>query len=252
MNLKKLLCLLLALAMVFTLAACSDSGSDKDEDEDDEEIVEEEDEDKKDDEDEDKQDDEDEDKQDDEDEDKKDEDEDKEEDPSDAIIGSWVGYIYMTEDNTGLVDFVSHAGLPIVFTFNADGTVSMAAYEPEIEDAMATLEDDLVDYMMQTLYEEGYYQDMDTEEVDAFIMDQTGMTVEEYCRAYIDEMGLLESFMEIEDSTTYSIEDGLLNLDGELLNFEVKGDTLVVYDSTNPEYWEELGMEFPVELKRAD
>lgn len=245
MNLKKLLCLLLALAMVLSLAACSDSGSDKDEDED-EEIVEEEDEDEKDKDDEDKKD-EDKDDEDKDDEDKKDE----EEEASDSIVGIWKGYIYMTEDNTGLDGLVTHTGLPVVFTFDEDGTATMTVYEPEIEEAMAVLEEDLVNYMVDVMYAEAVYQDMTEAELEEFVQGQVGMSVEEYCRSYVEEMGLLDTFMEISDSTTYTVEGDVLNLNGEELTFSVEGNTLTIYDSTNPTYWEQLGFEFPVELERV-
>lgn len=238
MNLKKLLCLLLALVMVLSLAACSDSdsGKDDDDDEDDEEISEDKDKNDKNDKD-----------------DKDDEDEEPTEpaDPADAILGSWITYIYMTAENTGLDGFSTDAGLPVVFTFEEDGTATMAAYEEGLEDAIAELEADLCEYMVELMYTQLEASGYTREDVDTLFSDTYGMSLAEYAEASVEEMGMYDSFMEINESGDYTIDGNVLKLDGQELTFEVDGDILKVLDSSDPDYWEELGLTFPVEMERV-
>ncbi len=173
-----------------------------------------------------------------------------------AILGSWVAYIYITEENTGLEGFQTDAGLPALITFHADGTATMVAYRAGLEDAYDVLTQDLSNYMMELMYSQMEEAGYSREAVDARFEDIYGTSLTEYAGEAVERLGLHDAFLRLDEDARYTIEtreDGsrVLILNGKQeLTFLLCRDTLTFLDSTNAQYWEAHGMEFPVTLVR--
>ena len=246
---KKLLCLLLALVMALSLAACSDSDSDsrsrrnkKDKDEDDEKIVAEKDEDE--DEDDVVIDDEDNDEADKKEDDKKDEE--KPADLSEEIVGTWAVKINFTEEMLGM-EGVNIDGIPVTFTFNGDGEVTLGF----ADDAVAILEEQMLNLMMEMVYTEMEAQGMTREDIDAMFEQAYGSSVMDYMKAALEEMDITSMFAGIEETFDYELDGNKLNIDGTEMTIEVKGDKLTVTECED-EFWSEVGLELPVVMERVN
>ena len=110
--------------------------------------------------------------------------------PEEAIVGSYLVYIYITEENSGLKDFVTEAGLPAVVTFLEDGTATMTAYEPMLEEAYAALEEDLCNYILDLKYEQLEEVGYTHEEADKRFEKYNGITLEEYAHREVEKLHL--------------------------------------------------------------
>lgn len=169
--------------------------------------------------------------------------------PEEEILGSYLVYIYITEDNSGLEGFVTEAGLPAVVTFLEDGTVTMTAHEPLLEEAYTALEQDLCDYILQLKYEQLEEVGYTHEEADERFEKYNGITLEEFAHREVEKLKLAEKFLELNMESTYEIRDYVLILGEEQeLPFELRHSSLIMLSSTKPEYWEAHGMQFPVVL----
>jgi hypothetical protein len=170
-------------------------------------------------------------------------------DPEEAILGSYLVYIYITEENSGLEGFVTEAGLPAVVTFLEDGTATMNAYEPLLEEAYTALEQDLCDYILQLKYEQLQDAGYTHEEADKRFERYNGITLEEYAHREVKKLELEKSFLELNMETTYEIRDYVLILgEKQELPFELRTSSLIMLSSSDPEYWQNHGMQFPVVL----
>ena len=169
--------------------------------------------------------------------------------PEEAIAGHYLTYIYITEDNSGLEGFVTQAGLPVLITFAEDGTVSMTAYEPMLEEAYAALEQDLCNYILDLKYEQLEEAGYSHEEADKRFKKYNGITLEEYAHREVKKLKLEDAFLELDMESTYEIRDYVLLLGEEQeLPFELRTSSLIILTSSKPEYWEAHGMQFPVVL----
>ncbi len=232
---KKLLCLLLALVMVLSLAACGGSDDKEDpKDKDKKETVSGKD-------------------QNEQDEDATTEPTQPEDTMAQELEGTWVLYVFMSQENTGLEGFETDAGLPIAFTFNADGTYVQVPYAPEIDAAIAELQKDLCDYMVELMYttleSEGYTRS----EIDTLFESTYGMSLRAYAEENVAGMDM-ESFADERGEGSYTLEEDKLYLSGrdETLTIAIDGDTLTILDSDDADNWENLFGDFPIELKRVD
>ena len=169
--------------------------------------------------------------------------------PEEAILGSYLVYIYITEDNSGLEGFVTEAGLPALITFAEEGTVTMTAYEPMLEEAYAALEQDLCDYILQLKYEQLEEAGYTHEEADKRFKKYNGITLEEYAHREVEKLKLMDAFLELDMESTYEIRDYVLILnEKQELPFELRSSSLIMLSSSDPEYWQAHGMQFPVVL----
>ena len=177
---------------------------------------------------------------------------------SEEIVGSWVTYIDMSEQmakNEDTEGFETEVKLPILITFDEDGEVTMEPYGDEAEAAIEQLEADMLEYMLDTFYasmeESGYTR----EQADELYEAAYGMTVSEYFEAYIDSVGLYDSF---ETSFTsegeYEVDDEemILEIDGDEFTVELDGDTLTFVEAEDEDAWEDIGFSLPQEFTRVD
>lgn len=172
-------------------------------------------------------------------------------DPEEAILGVWVTEYYMTELNCGMEGFSSDAGLPLSFTFRKNGTVIMATCEEGLEEAVAELEEDLLAYRLDLMYEMITDQGMTLAEADELFLDLYDMTVAEYVVYITEEEHLLEAFANINTSTSYSIDGDVLSIGSFRLTFQLEGDTLILLSCDDDRFLTTLGVEAPLELTRV-
>ena len=206
---KKLLCLLLALVMVLSLAACSesDSGSKRG---------------------------------------KKDKEEEEEVvELEEAIIGTWTVEINFTEEMLGL-DGMSIEGIPVTFTFNDEGEVTLGFSDESAE----ILEEKMLVMMTDMVYAEMEAEGMSRDEVDELFETYYGMSVSDYMVDALKEFGVSDLLAEIEETSEYEVDGDKLTIDGTEMTAEVKGDKLTITECED-DFWGEVGLELPVVLKRA-
>lgn len=206
---KKLLCLLLALVMVLSLAACSesDSGSKRG---------------------------------------KKDKEEEEEVVAlEEAIIGTWTVEINFTEEMLGL-DGMSIEGIPVTFTFNDEGEVTLGFSDESAE----ILEEKMLVMMTDMVYAEMEAEGMSRDEIDELFETYYGMSVSDYMVDALKEFGVSDMLAEIEETSEYEVDGDKLTIDGTEMTAEVKGDKLTITECED-DFWGEVGLELPVVLKRA-
>ena len=206
---KKLLCLLLALVMVLSLAACSesDSGSKRG---------------------------------------KKDKEEEEEVvELEEAIIGTWTVEINFTEEMLGL-DGMSIEGIPVTFTFNDEGEVTLGFSDESAE----ILEEKMLVMMTDMIYAEMEAEGMSRDEVDELFETYYGMSVSDYMVDALKEFGVSDLLAEIEETSEYEVDGDKLTIDGTEMTAEVKGDKLTITECED-DFWGEVALELPVVLKRA-
>ena len=206
---KKLLCLLLALVMVLSLAACSesDSGSKRG---------------------------------------KKDKEEEEEVvELEEAIIGTWTVEINFTEEMLGL-DGMSIEGIPVTFTFNDEGEVTLGFSDESAE----ILEEKMLVMMTDMVYAEMEAEGMSRDEIDELFETDYGMSVSDYMVDALKEFGVSDMLAEIEETSDYEVDGDKLTIDGTEMTAEVKGDKLTITECED-DFWGEVGLELPVVLKRA-
>ena len=206
---KKLLCLLLALVMVLSLAACSesDSGSKRG---------------------------------------KKDKEEEEEVVAlEEAIIGTWTVEINFTEEMLGL-DGMSIEGIPVTFTFNDEGEVTLGFSDESAE----ILEEKMLVMMTDMVYAEMEAEGMSRDEIDELFETDYGMSVSDYMVDALKEFGVSDMLAEIEETSDYEVDGDKLTIDGTEMTAEVKGDKLTITECED-DFWGEVGLELPVVLKRA-
>ena len=171
--------------------------------------------------------------------------------PEDAIVGVWITEYYMTELNCGMEGFYSDAGLPLCFTFYANGKVTMATCEEGLEEAVADLEADLLAYRLDRMYTVIEEQGMSPEEADERFLHLYGMTVPEYVAYITEEEHLLDAFANINTSTSYSVRGDTLHIGSFELTFLLEGDTLTLLDCSDARFLTTLGVEAPLVLTRV-
>ena len=206
---KKLLCLLLALVMVLSLAACSESDSKRD---------------------------------------RKGKDKEEEEEVvelEEAIIGTWTVEINFTEEMLGL-DGMSIEGIPVTFTFNDEGEVTLGFSDESAE----ILEEKMLVMMTDMVYAEKEAEGMSRDEIDELFETYYGMSVSDYMVDALKEFGVSDMLAEIEETSEYEVDGDKLPIDGTEMTAEVKGDKLTI-TKCEDDFWGEVGLELPVVLKRA-
>ena len=238
---KKLLCLLLALVMILSLAACSDSDSDsrsrrnkKDKDKDDEQVVV-----------------------------NKDEDEgegdvvidEKEEvepsekpaDLSEEIVGTWSVKISVSEEMLGM-EGMNIENIPVIFTFNADGEVTLGF----ADDAATIVEEQMLDLMVDMVYAELEAQGMTREDIDAVFEQAYGSSVLDYMVAALEEMDIATMFADIAETHEYELDGNKLIINGTEMSVEIKGDKLTITDCEDADFWGTLALEIPIVMERVN
>lgn len=229
---KRILCLLLALMLVLSMAACSGEKQNPDKEDRDEEETTTESTTKE-----------------------TESEPTTEPEPSlqEQLEGSWLLYLSINADNSGLEGFESDAALPVLFTFYADGTFVQETYSPEIESAIARLKQDLADYMVENIYStlesEGYSRAV----IDKEFQSAYGMTIVEYAQSQVEKLDA-EAFIEKRKEGSYTLTGDQLYMDSrnETLTIAIDGDTMTILDSDDADKWKPVIGDFPVELKRIE
>lgn len=142
-----------------------------------------------------------------------------------GIVGDWKATVSLTEfgdmgDLGEMADYIDEDKLvmSINLTFTKDGKYTVAADAKSI--------DKLIDAVCDGM--EGYLKDM----AKSLGMDYKDLLGGMSIREFMEEMGALEDFEEMKEEmvTTgeYTYENGVLTMDGEANDAELKGNTLTV------------------------
>lgn len=167
------------------------------------------------------------------------------------LVGTWVIDVYMDQFVEG---FSSDAGLPIAFTFYADGTYVQVPYEKTFADSLALLKSDLCDYLITQAYEAAAKEGYSQKQADEAFYNQCGMTLREYAEAEVEKMGL-DTMANSKTTGTYTVSGDRLTLEGRetplTLTVSVSESTLQIL-SCDDESWIQVFGEYPVQLQRQD
>lgn len=168
------------------------------------------------------------------------------EDLENAILGTWTVDITLTEDMLD-VDGMNIEGVPIIFTFDKHGEVTLAF----AENAFEILEDKMVAATVELLYSEMEAEGYSRSEIDELVEEAYGMSLTEYVQTSLEAYGLENSLADLEETFDYEIEDGKLILEDTEMDVEIDGNTMTITECSD-DTWAELGLELPIVLKRVN
>lgn len=183
---------------------------------------------------------------------------------SEEIEGEWRGYIYLNGEMMGLgyidsdlEDFEASVGLPVIFSFDGDDEYTVEPEDSdEADEALETVENELVDYIVEWFYEMAEEEEgWDREETDEMCEEENGMTVREFVESYMEDSGfsIADIYEAYEGEGEYEADDEkmVIEVDGEDWEVELKGNTLTIVDADNDDELEALFGDLPIELERV-
>ena len=162
------------------------------------------------------------------------------------ILGTWTVDITFTEEMLGVAG-INLGGIPITFTFDDEGGVTLAFDD----DAAKVLEEKMLDIMIDMMYEEMEAQGYSREQTDKTFESYYGMSITDYMKEYLYELDILGTLGELEETFEYAIENGKLILEDSEMDLEINGDTMTI-TACSDDTWGELGLELPIVMKRVD
>ena len=158
-----------------------------------------------------------------------------------AIQGKWGFDMPMTGADMGLADFNGVMECQIQITFANDGKLNFGMVITNEDAFMAAM----AEYTMASTYAELAAQGMNKEAAEAAVMENYGMSMEDYIAAYLETVDFNSMFDGIFSALNgvYYMEDGLLytGMSWDLMTEDpctLEGDTLVI-DS----FSEEMGVD---------
>lgn len=169
---------------------------------------------------------------------------------ADAITGQWLVEISMGEELTGLEGFQVDQ-LPILFTFDGQGTMTMSFYEPYLADAVERIEDGMYDYLEAMLLETFGAEGLSMEDIDALFRAQYGMSFQDFIVSAIKEQDMYGQLLAMEETSSYSFDGETLILDGVEMTVVIEGDEMMIVSCLDPDFWMEVGKDIPVTLRRV-
>lgn len=144
-----------------------------------------------------------------------------------GIVGTWKANMKLAEygdmgDMSGMEEYIDVDKLAITVTmkFTADGEYKLTVDDSSIDKLVDVMCDGMEDYMKDMAEAYGMsYKDL-----------LSAMGVKSI-REFLEEEGMMDEFEDLKDmneSGEYTFEDGVLTLDGEEVDFELKGNTLTL------------------------
>lgn len=148
------------------------------------------------------------------------------------IQGTWAAELSVPGDMMGIEGFEEELKMEVILELGNDGTMGMGYSVLNAEAFSAAMEVYMVDAMYAELEAAGFSK----EEANTALVDEMGMTVEEYAAALMAEMDLNAVFEAMNITGVYYVEDGKLytgiswTMDLEPSEFTVEGNTLTLAD----------------------
>ena len=144
-----------------------------------------------------------------------------------GIVGTWKANMKLAEygdmgDMSGMEEYIDVDKLAITVTmkFTADGEYKLTVDDSSIDKLVDVMCDGMEDYMKDMAKAYGMsYKDL-----------LSAMGVKSI-RELLEEEGMMDEFEDLKDmneSGEYTFEDGVLTLDGDEVDFELKGNTLTL------------------------
>ena len=144
-----------------------------------------------------------------------------------GIVGTWKANLKLAEygdmgDMGGMEEYIDVDKLAISVTmkFTADGEYKLTVDDSSIDKLVDVMCDGMEDYMKDMAKQFGMsYDDM---------LDAMGV---KSIRELLEDEGMMDEFEDLKDmneSGEYTFEDGVLTLDGDEVDFELKGNTLTL------------------------
>lgn len=146
------------------------------------------------------------------------------------LFGDWSGQITLPAAAAVGVNVEGEVVFDVVFTYCNDGTVIQHTRFADWESVKPVF----VDAVILNLYLEYMFKGMDNPAAEKDIMDQYGMTMEEYAKAYVETID--PDAVNGDVSMVYYVEGDSLNTamtwddKMEVFKFTIEGDTLTLID----------------------
>ena len=146
------------------------------------------------------------------------------------LHGKWLAELSIPSEMFGIEGFDGAMDLQVSIELGNDGTMYMG-YTTVNGEAFTSA---LVDYTVQTVYDETAAMGASKEETDTAFMDEYGMTVQEYVEATFEEVDFAAIFEAMSITGVYYVDGGKLytgiSWDMELgaSDFTLEGDTLTL------------------------
>lgn len=164
----------------------------------------------------------------------------------DGIVGTWTVNVTFTEEMLEL-EGASIEGIPVNLTFDEDGECTLTLGE----DAEEILVDSMMDIMLDMVYSEMEAEGMTRDEIDELFETYYEMSVVDYVEAALEEADFSSMFDEVEETSEYEVDGDTLIIDGDEMTAEIKGKKLTITEDADG-FWDEVGLEAPIVLKRVD
>ncbi len=151
-------------------------------------------------------------------------------DKKEGIVGAWTFTYEMDGEDMGLEDYKGTVDLVCNVEFDKDGTCVCTMDMDAMEDVFDDLRKDMVDYMVEMLYDE-----LGKDDAEEYCEEEFGMSCKEYCEENIDQIvdEMMAEFEDLEEEGAYTYEDGVLELDGEELECKINGDKMTIEGSSD-------------------
>lgn len=185
----------------------------------------------------------------------------------DALVGTWRVDLDVTEmlnmtmaQSLGMetVDTGVSFIIPMLFTFNADGTYTLNTDEADFTASFTNYMSGLIPAMAEMLYAQGEAEGMDAAAMDEGFLAQYGMGVEDFLAATFSALSPEDVVGDMEETGEYAVEGNQLFLDGDTdyCTFEISGDKLTVtavdgMESSIFEGMDEMGIEGPLVFNKV-
>ena len=159
------------------------------------------------------------------------------------LIGTWSGLVTVTGDMMGMPGLDASLDMAFTMAFDSQGKAMFALDEEAIVEEIPAFIDAMIPAMVEMFYDE-----MGGKEAAEQMMQETyGMSAEEYFESIFDaeamEEELLGSLGETSETAYYTIENGQIVIDGDGVDYEIRGDKLILSGGALTEGMEEVGLD---------
>lgn len=145
------------------------------------------------------------------------------------LFGTWVGKYIMGGEELDVPDFTGALEMNLIITLTNDARI-------EVDYELVNLEqfnEELVDYLVQSLYAEFAASGMDEDAANYAMMEAYGWNVRDYARVLVDEMSLDSAFEALKLEGVYYVKGDQLYSgsdwdDTEGDGYRLEGDTLYI------------------------
>ena len=169
------------------------------------------------------------------------------EDLQNAILGTWIMNITLTEEMLQ-TEGANIEDLPMNLTFDEYGECTLFFSDESIQ----IFEEKMLAAAVEVMYTQMEAEGVSRDELDELFESYYGVNVADYLKQALAEADVMSMLAELEEIHDYEVEDGMLIIDGTAMTVEINGDKLTISDCEDDDFWSALGLKMPIVMERAD